>query len=303
MRVIRAEAHRRVAFLIAEKSMHRKFIGTAAGLVGAVPVGRALDSTKKMKGKIYLPDPEKSPLLVRGVGTNFEHKDVQVGGLLVLPKVKGVAANAEILEIVGPEEIRLKKPFKSSIAINQLTGRQRVVADGKTEEDLPKVFDGTPFEIAPKVDQTKVYDAVFEKLNSGGCVGIFPEGGSHDRTELLPLKGWFSCRQCGDCILTILAGVAIMALGALAADPNSGLQIVPCGMNYFHAHKFRSRAVVEFGPPVEVPPELIEHYKSGDRREAVGTLLDIIYQALVTVTVTAPDYDTLMVCGIHYIPC
>lgn len=93
----------------------------------------------------------------------------------------------------------------------------------------------------------------------------------------------------------ILAGVAIMALGALAADPDSGLKIVPCGMNYFHAHKFRSRAVVEFGAPVEVPEELVEMYKAGDRREAVGKLLDMVYQALVAVTVTAPDYETLMV--------
>ena len=86
-----------------------------------------------------------------------------------------------------------------------------------------------------------------------------------------------------------------MALGSLAANPNSGLTIVPCGMNYFHAHKFRSRAVVEFGSPVEVPEELVAMYKSGERREATGKLLDIIYQALVAVTVTSPDYDTLMV--------
>lgn len=87
-----------------------------------------------------------------------------------------------------------------------------------------------------------------------------------------------------------------MALGALAAHPDSGLKIIPCGMNYFHAHKFRSRAVVEFGNPVEVPPELIEGYKSGgaERRKATGNLLDIIYQGLVSVTVQAPDYETLM---------
>ena len=86
-----------------------------------------------------------------------------------------------------------------------------------------------------------------------------------------------------------------MALGSLAANPDSGLKIIPCGMNYFHAHKFRSRAVVEFGPPVEVPGELVELYKSGERREATHKLLEIVYQALVAVTVTSPDYDTLMV--------
>ena len=87
-----------------------------------------------------------------------------------------------------------------------------------------------------------------------------------------------------------------MALGSLAADPDSGLRIVPCGMNYFHAHKFRSRAVVEFGTPMEVPKELVDMYRSGERREAIRRLLTLIYQALVAVTVTSPDYDTLMVC-------
>jgi glycerol-3-phosphate O-acyltransferase/dihydroxyacetone phosphate acyltransferase len=189
MRVVRMESHRRIAFLIAEKSMRRKFIGAGAALVGAVPVGRALDSTKSMPGKIYLPDSDNDPLLVRGIGTNFEKPEFQVGGLLVLPSVKNTAANAEIAEIKGPEEIRLKKPFKGSTAINQITGRQVVVPDGKTADDFKGEFRGTVFKVAPKVDQTKVYDAVFEKLSDGGCIGIFPEGGSHDRTELLPLKG------------------------------------------------------------------------------------------------------------------
>lgn len=86
-----------------------------------------------------------------------------------------------------------------------------------------------------------------------------------------------------------------MALGSLAENPDSGLKIVPCGMNYFHAHKFRSRAVVEFGSPIEVPRELVEKYKRGERREAVGELLDTIYHALLAVTVNGPDYETLMV--------
>ena len=86
-----------------------------------------------------------------------------------------------------------------------------------------------------------------------------------------------------------------MALGALARDPDCGVKIIPCGMNYFHAHKFRSRAVVEFGSPIEIDPKLVELYKKGERREAVGPLVDTVYQALVSVTVTAPDYDSLMV--------
>ncbi len=185
------EAGRRIAWLIAEKSMRRKFIGGIAKAAGAVSVGRALDSTRAATGKIYLPDPTSDATLVRGVGTQFE-KECQVGGLLVLPSVNGTAASTEILEIHGNEEIRLKKEFKGDVAIGQLTGLRKENGDIHLENgDAEKApdFEGTKYKTAPKVDQSKVYDAVFERLQAGGCVGIFPEGGSHDRTELLPLKG------------------------------------------------------------------------------------------------------------------
>ena len=185
------EAGRRIAWLIAEKSMRRKFIGGMAKAAGAVSVGRALDSTRPGTGKIYLPDPTNDPTLVRGVDSRFG-KECQIGGLLVLPSVNGTAANSEILEILSEEEIRLKKEFKGDVAVGQLTGKK--IEDGEVHlenGDAEKVpdFQGTTYKTAPKVDQSKVYDAVFERLQAGGCVGIFPEGGSHDRTELLPLKG------------------------------------------------------------------------------------------------------------------
>ena len=197
MRVIRTEAKRRIANLIAEKSIHRRFVGACAMLAGSVPVARALDSTKPAKGKIYLPDPINDPTLVHGVDTQFD-KQAQVGGLLVLPTVNGNAANAEILEIVGPEEIRLKKEFKGPDALKQLTGKSNILENGSFIDrggngttDAAKGFEGVKFKTAPKVDQTKVYDAVFQRLEANGCVAIFPEGGSHDRTELLPLKGTY----------------------------------------------------------------------------------------------------------------
>ncbi|KAK6538011.1 hypothetical protein TWF694_010904 [Orbilia ellipsospora] len=266
MRSVKLEAGRRIAFLVAEKSMRRKFVGFFAGSAGAVPVSRALDMTKSATGRIYLPDPE-NPTIIRGEGTKFT-SEASLGGLLVLPTPPSgaSAASAEIVEIVSDTEIRLKKEFKGDEAYKQITG--------KSEAGV-----GTKYKVAPKVDQTEVYDAVFQRLNEGECVGIFPEGGSHDRTELLPLK----------------AGVAIMALGALAANPDCNLKIIPCGLNYFHPNKFRSRAVIEFGSPIDVPPELVKQYQSGEKREAVRILLEIIYNALVAVTVTSPDYETLMV--------
>jgi glycerol-3-phosphate O-acyltransferase/dihydroxyacetone phosphate acyltransferase len=281
-RTLKMEAKRRVSLLIAQKSVHG-FIGWASRQVGSVPVGRAQDSAKPGQGTIYLPDPINDPTLVRGIGTNFE-KEAEVGGMLFLPSAKGQSgASVDIAEILSPEEVRIKRAFKGKLALTQLTARDDIDENGNlrsVDVDGPKPgYQGTKYKLAPHIDQSKVYQAVFDRLKSGGCVGIFPEGGSHDRTELLPLK----------------AGVAIMALGTLAEAPDCGLRIVPVGMNYFHAHKFRSRAVVEFGPPFEVPPKLVEMYKGGRRRDAIGQLLDMVHSGLGAVTVSTPDYDTLMV--------
>lgn len=283
MRSLRVDSNRRVSLLIAQKSVHG-FIGWGSRQAGAVPVGRPQDAAKAGSGLIYMPDPINDPTLIRGVGTKFGVGEGEVGGMLFLPSTKGqTGASIDISEIISPEELRIKRPFKGKIALLQLTGRTDINEEGHFTDRSVKGcrpdYQGTKYKLAPKVDQTKVYEAVFNRLGNGGCVGIFPEGGSHDRTELLPLK----------------AGLAIMALGALAEDPDIGLKIVPVGMNYFHAHKFRSRAVVEFGAPYEVPKRLVDMYRSGQRREAIGELLDTTHQILSAVTVSTPDYDTLMI--------
>ncbi|KAH8201427.1 hypothetical protein TruAng_004427 [Truncatella angustata] len=280
-RTLRNEAGRRVSLLIAQKSVHG-FVGWGSRQAGSVPVGRAQDSAKPAKGLIYMPDPINNPDIIRGVGTDFE-KEAAVGGMIFLPSVKGQSGSSvDIAEIISPEEIRTKRAFSGRVPMQQLTGRDDIDENGKlTNRGVHGIrdgYEGTKFKLAPHIDQTRVYQAVFDRLKSGGCVGIFPEGGSHDRTELLPLK----------------AGVAIMALGTLAQDPDCGLTIVPVGMNYFHAHKFRSRAVVEFGAPFEVPPELVTKYENNERREAIGRLLDMCTVSLNSVTVSSPDYDTLM---------
>ena len=88
-----------------------------------------------------------------------------------------------------------------------------------------------------------------------------------------------------------------MALGAMANNPAVKVKIVPVGLYYFHPHKFRSRAVVEFGHAMDVDETLVELYKKGgkEKREAVGKLLDVIYDALKTVTIRAPDFEMLQV--------
>lgn len=183
MRLAKTEAKRRISFLIAQKSMKQREIGTFARAAGAIPVARAQDNMKPGQGTIYLPDPVHDASLLRGVGTAFD-RQLAPGSTIQLPMVGTEAAQGEVGQILGPEELRLKRDFSGSVPMQQLTGSKEPC--GKTEDTS---FQGSKYKFAPKVDQNKVYDAVFDRLRQGGCVGIFPEGGSHDRPELLPLKG------------------------------------------------------------------------------------------------------------------
>lgn len=260
MHLLKSQARRRVSFLIAQKSMDEPYIGTLASCMGALPVVRSMDLTKPGKGLLYLPDPEKEPTLVNGVNTDFTQSAFMPGGSITVKGPDG-PQTASIEEVVGPNSLRLKKPFASPLSIDP--GRK-----------------GASFKIAPHVDQSQMFDAVYKELSDGGCIGIFPEGGSHDRSNLLPLK----------------AGAALISLGALAHDPQCGLSIVPCGMNYFRAHKFRSRGVIEFGRPIHVHPDQVEAFKAGgtSKRNAVGSLLETIYEGLEAVTQISPDHETLI---------
>lgn len=246
---------RRVSFLVAASSYKRFFIWLFSWCQMAIPVLRAQDNLKAGSGKISVD--LLLPLTVRGSGTRFT-TECTAKGLLALPRSLGVA---EIETVVSDTEITLRREFKRN--------------NPEVERLLTR---GTNFKAADKVNQRQVYERVFSHLSGNQCLGIFPEGGSHDRTDLLPLK----------------AGVAIMALGAMENDPNCHVRIIPCGMNYFKPHKFRLRAVVEFGHPIEISPDLVARYTNPEQnRAAVKELLDTITQGLRAVTVTCDDYDTL----------
>jgi len=44
------------------------------------------------------------------------------------------------------------------------------------------------YDVMGYVDQSGMFSSVHSALANGSCIGIFPEGGSHDNTDLLPLK-------------------------------------------------------------------------------------------------------------------
>jgi len=100
---------------------------------------------------------------------------------------------------------------------------------------------------------------------------MFPEGGSHDNSDLLPFK----------------AGIAIMTFGTIMKTGQVPL-IIPSGIKYFKRQEFRSRAIIEFGRPYRPTVKMVNLYKNGEKRKAITLMLKELEARMHDVIVTAP---------------
>ncbi len=75
------------------------------------------------------------------------------------------------------------------------------------------------------------------RLAQGDCIVIFPEGTTHDRESLAPIR----------------TGAARIALGAAAAGV-TGLRVRPVGLTYGDKTRLRNDVLVEVGPAIALPP-------------------------------------------------
>ena len=116
---------------------------------------------------------------------------------------------------------------------------------------------------------------LFDVLEAGSCMGIFPEGISHTGSQLVRLK----------------TGTARIAL-AVAARRKVRVRLVPCGLTYTHRHRFRSQALLHFGEPIAVDDAWLQAYATSEV-DAVRAFTDHIAGALAKVTLNAPDWETL----------
>lgn len=249
--IVQECSFRNIGFLAAKKSVDRKYVGKLIKAMNSIPVMRPQDYMKRLAGSIHFQDTDR----VIGNGTSFLTEFASGESIYHVVYKRSFA----VKEVVSDTELILKKPLD--------------LDDG---QDLGLE---SPHKSVPKIDQSDVYDRVFKHLADGHCLGIFPEGGSHDRTSLLPLK----------------AGVTMMALGAMSQYKDLDVTIVPVGLYYYQPHKFRSSAVVDFGNPFIVDRSLVELYEQGGpkKRAACGTLLQQIQDGLAEVTVQADTYQDL----------
>jgi len=262
--MIMCTCQRNISYLVAAKSWNRPIVGHLAWAMGAVPVKRAQDSANRGSGNVTIDvkqitaqDSSNTLIKVVGKGTKFT-SEIKAGDKIRFPKS---ALGIKVESIDDDESMSLR------------------LEDGLLEVISSQPFpEYAPFDILPHIDQKDVYQNVLERLASGGTIGIFPEGGSHDRTDLLPLK----------------VGVALIAYSALEKD-GINVPIVPVGLNYFRAHRFRGKATVEFGSPTYIEPSTLEDYKRGgsDKRRVCNALLGRIEDSMRSVIVSVPDYEKL----------
>jgi glycerol-3-phosphate O-acyltransferase / dihydroxyacetone phosphate acyltransferase len=123
---------------------------------------------------------------------------------------------------------------------------------------------------ASGADNQAAFAAMFDVLGRGDAIGIFPEGLSHDESQLARLK----------------TGAARLALGG-AQRSNRPVTIVPCGLTFIHPKRFRSRVLVQYGAPLTIAPEIV------DTPDEARTITDEIGTSLRRLTVNAPDWDTV----------
>jgi glycerol-3-phosphate O-acyltransferase/dihydroxyacetone phosphate acyltransferase len=163
--------------------------------------------------------------------------------------------------------------FEGRLMRAVLRGLGAVPLARKVEHD-GKAGGLAPAATRDSTEMGKVNDAAFENmftvLGEGGAIGIFPEGISHDESQLTKLK----------------TGAARLAIGG-ATKTNGPITIVPCGLTFIHPKRFRSRVLVQYGPPLVIQPG-----KTGDA-ETVRAVTGEIDAALRRLTINAPDWETV----------
>ena len=122
----------------------------------------------------------------------------------------------------------------------------------------------------------EMFASCYEALLAGEQLTIFPEGTTTDDPSILKLK----------------TGAARIALGARAQGAQ-GIALLPIGLHYEDKAAFRSRALVNFGPVLDLDSNIDRYVASGaaedsSNRQAVLKLTEDLSEQLRNV---APDFS------------
>jgi glycerol-3-phosphate O-acyltransferase / dihydroxyacetone phosphate acyltransferase len=126
------------------------------------------------------------------------------------------------------------------------------------------------------IDNDAAFHECHRALVDGDVVAIFPEGTTHDRPRIDPIK----------------TGAARIALGARAAGAEH-IVILPVGLTFPDKVALRSSALVQFGHPIELDTACTDPADASDT-EAVRNLTAVIDQGLRDVSPDFADVETAL---------
>lgn len=239
---------RPVNFIIAASSTKNGFLKYFLKLINFIPTERPIDH--KRSGNGFIISIIKNDLI--GEGTKFL-TDVKVG------------------ETIKPENSR------DDYIINQIISDTQLSVTSDNEHADPNLKEKVKFSIFPKIDQKKVFANVSNALAQDKVVGIFPEGGSHDQTKLLPLKA-------GACIF----------VWSSETELNKHPSLLCSGINYFGAHRFRSKVIIKFSKPIEYQIDKSKKEDKTYKKEKIADMMESLKESMEDVKFLAPSFNELI---------
>ncbi|MBI2376323.1 MAG: 1-acyl-sn-glycerol-3-phosphate acyltransferase [Deltaproteobacteria bacterium] len=135
---------------------------------------------------------------------------------------------------------------------------------------------------ARRLANKKSLEALAREIAKGSFSALFPEGVSHDEPYLMELK---------------TGAARLLYRAAELSDPTRpDPVIIPVGLFYARKKAFRSRALVWFHDPIEIPAELAPSALRGKSEDEVGraakALTEIMEKELSDVVMATDDWST-----------
>ncbi len=211
--------------------------------------------------------------------TGARHVPLDRGGLLVAGHPNGVIDPAVILSgfpgrlVFGARDGLLAWPVLGALMRGLGTVPIYRAADhAETPEG----------EAARRAANERSLDALAAEAAAGSFTALFPEGQSHDLAHPTEIR----------------SGAARLYARALVLARDAGRPapaLVPVGLHYDAKAVFRSRALVAFHRPLDVPAALTARLAgppdAAETRAAVQALTDLVEAALDRATLAADDWD------------
>jgi glycerol-3-phosphate O-acyltransferase/dihydroxyacetone phosphate acyltransferase len=209
---------------------------------------------------------------------------VVVSGVEHIPKERGgIVVSWHPNGLIDPGLLLTQLPRQVVFGARHGVFRYPVLGTLMRQIGTVPIFRASDLPDLPKEERAaqnaKSLDALAEEIAGGSFSALFPEGVSHDAPHLRELK----------------TGAARLFYQArsMQDDETPAAVIVPVGLHYDEKDLFRSSALVEFFPPIELGPDLqwTEGLDKDELRARARRLTDEIERVLHDVVLATESWE------------